>query len=46
MPISKEAEDLWNELQKELPLGSAISRFSYLMEQRTGVMLVPPAEKT
>jgi len=46
MPVSHEAVQLWNELQKDLPKGSAISRLSYLLEQRTGVTLVSPAAET
>jgi 3-hydroxyisobutyrate dehydrogenase len=42
MPVSETARALWNELQKELPKGSAISLLSYLLEQRTGVTLVSP----
>lgn len=41
-PVSSEALRLWDDLQPELPKGSAISRLSYVLEQRTGVTLVSP----
>ena len=44
MPVSLEALQLWDELQPGLPKGSAISRLSYALEQRTGVTLVSPTD--